>query len=306
MNYKKIIRSRKTRIFLLSLLSFIPDKAMLKLQYRIKFGRGLNLKNPQRFTEKIQWYKLYYRDPLMAQCVDKYEVRKYVEQMGFGDLLNELYGVYDHVDDIDFDALPEKFVLKGTLGGGGNQVYICTDKARLDIEALKISLCQWLKPKKKEAGREWIYRGKPRIVAEKYIEAADGELGIIDFKFYCYFGKAKILLVWGDRKLGEDGAVAHYSIDYEKLPYFRTDERRLTADIAKPANYGEMVSVAEKLAEPFPYVRVDLYNEGGKIVFGELTFFEASGYCSFEPDEFDYILGNYFELPEGYNSKRRR
>lgn len=128
MNYKKIIKSRETRIKLLSLLNFIPDKTMIKLQYYIKTGRRLNLKHPQRYTEKLQWYKLYYRDPLMQQCSDKYDVREYVKSKGLGHILNECYGVYERVEDIDFDSLPNQFVLKDTLGGGGNSVIICRKK----------------------------------------------------------------------------------------------------------------------------------------------------------------------------------
>ena len=298
MNYKKIIKNRKTRIFLLSLLGFIPDKTMLKLQYRIKFGRRLDLKNPRRFTEKIQWYKLYHRDPLMAQCVDKYKVREYVEGVGLGDILNELYGVWDDVDAIDFDALPERFVLKSTLGGGGNEIIVCTDKDSLNIEKARERLREWLRPTRKPGGREWVYQGQPRIIAERYIEAVDEELGLVDWKFYCFNGKAQITFVLADRDMGTDVAVAHYSMDFERLPYFRADERKLAANVDKPVNYSELVSAAEQLAKPFPHVRVDLYNECGEIVFGELTFFEASGYCPFEPDEFDYVLGDCFELPD--------
>ena len=145
MNYKKIIKSRSARWAILKCLSFIPDKPMLKLQYRIKMGRPLDLKNPQRYTEKLQWYKLYYKNPVMCQCVDKYDVRAYVESKGLGHILNECYGVFDRVEDIDFDALPEQFVLKDTLGAGGNSVIVVTSKAGMDLASVKARLNKWVR-----------------------------------------------------------------------------------------------------------------------------------------------------------------
>ena len=121
MDYKRLFKSRAVRVKIMRLMSFVPDKPMLKLQYRIKTGRRLDLEHPRRYTEKLQWYKLYYRDPEMKRCVDKYEVRKYLEERGFGGLLNELIGVYDDPGQVDFEALPEQFVLKNTLGGGGGR-----------------------------------------------------------------------------------------------------------------------------------------------------------------------------------------
>lgn len=134
MDYKKIIKNRETRLKILSMFDFIPDKSMIKLQYFIKTGRRLNLKNPQRYTEKLQWYKLFYRDPLMQQCVYKYDVREYVKTKGLAHILNECYGVYERVEDIDFDSLPNQ--LKDTLGGGGNSIIICKYKANFKFELL--------------------------------------------------------------------------------------------------------------------------------------------------------------------------
>lgn len=169
MDYKKLIKSRDMRVRILQMLSFIPDEWMLRIQYRIKTGRRLDLKNPKRYTEKIQWYKLYYRDSLMAQCVDKYEVRKYVESCGLGWILNEVFGVFNSPNEIDFDALPDRFVLKDTLGGGGNSVLICRDKSSLNKWDTLETLERWVKPKKgKHSGREWVYDlGKSRIIRGK-------------------------------------------------------------------------------------------------------------------------------------------
>ena len=190
MDYKKIIKSQKVRLKILDLLSFVPDKTMIKFQYRIKTGRKLNLKNPQRYTEKIQWYKLYYRKPTMAQCADKYEVRKYVETCGLKNILNECYGVYDNVEDVDFDKLPNQFVLKDTLGSGGSSVIICKDKETANLDEYRNIMKQWVNSSTKNGGgREWIYAGrKHRIICEKYLNL-DGDLP--DYKFFCFDGKMK-------------------------------------------------------------------------------------------------------------------
>lgn len=163
MDYKKIIKSRSLRLKILNFLSFIPDQTMLKIQYRIKTGRRLNLKSPQRYTEKMQWYKLYYKNPLMIQCVDKYDVREYVKKIGLEEILVPCHGIFDSPDAIDWDALPDQFVMKDTLGGGGNSVVIVKDKSNTNIEELKEIARQWMKKEvhRPNAGREWpYYNGK--------------------------------------------------------------------------------------------------------------------------------------------------
>lgn len=303
MDYKKIIKSREMRIKIMQVLSFVPDKMMVSLQYRIKTGRKLDLKNPQRYTEKLQWYKLYYRDPLMAQCVDKYDVRKYVESCGLGDILNECYGVYDSPDEIDFEALPKQFVLKDTLGGGGNSVIICKDKAKLDIPRTIAAMRQWVKPKRgKDSGREWVYDGhEHRIIAEKYIPSNLDKGGLIDYKFFCFNGKIAYVYGIADRKLGQGAGFGIFTSDFEILPYTRLDEKPLERTLKKPANYEQLKDVAERLAAPFPHARIDLYDQDEKIIFGEITFFDGSGYMQYDPDEFDFVLGKEFELPERNN-----
>lgn len=175
MDYKKIIRSRAARENILRALAFIPDEAMLRIQYRIKTGRALHLKHPTRFTEKLQWYKLYYRDPDMLRCVDKYEVRAYLRERGFQDLLPRCFGVFDSPDQLPVPQLPDRFVLKDTLGSGGNAVLLCPDKDRADWRAIRKTAAGWCAtPLVRDGGREWpYYSGKPhRILAEEYLQMA--------------------------------------------------------------------------------------------------------------------------------------
>ncbi|MCM1262994.1 MAG: carbonic anhydrase [Butyrivibrio sp.] len=299
MDYKKLIKSRKTRVRIMQALSFVPDSIMVKMQYKLKTGHRLNLKNPERFTEKLQWYKLYYRNELMAQCADKYEVRKYVEQCGLGSILNKLYGVYDSPKKIDFNKLPKSFVIKDTLGGGGNAVILVEDKSKIDEAAVRRQMAEWVNEPvhEKHPGREWVYDGKKhRIIIEELIPSNPETGGLIDYKFFCFNGKAEYLYVIADRKVGDKAGFGIFDADYNRLNVIRADEKPLTRKINKPKNYDELKQAAEILAKPFPEVRIDFYNEGNQIRFGEITFFDGSGYMTFEPDEFDYIFGEKFDI----------
>lgn len=299
MDYKKIIKSRNVRRAILRLLWIVPDKTMLKIQYYIKMGQKLNLKNPQRFSEKLQCYKLYYREPLMKECVDKYDVRNYVSKCGYKDILIPLIGIYDSPDQIDFEKLPEQFVIKDTLGGGGIEVIICKDKAQLNVEETKNILWKWVKRPTtyKVDGREWPYGGKKhRIIIEKYIESNTDEGGLIDYKFFCFDGRFEYLYVIADRDFGNGAGLGVFDRNYNKLDVVRRDEKPLKRNIPKPDRYEEMITIAEKLAAPFPEVRVDLYSQEGTILFGELTFFDGSGYTVFLPDSFDFEMGRKFNI----------
>ncbi len=296
MDYTKLIKSRTVRIKLMRILSFVPDAWMVKLQYRLKTGRKLNLKNPQRYTEKLQWYKLNYRDPLMAKCVDKYEVREYVKQVGLENILNPIYGVYNSPEEVGWDQLPDQFVAKDTLGGGGNDVLICKDKSKLNKAEFYELLARWAQPVKgKHPGREWVYdNAKHRILIEKYIPSNPQEGGLIDYKFFCFSGKAKFLYVIADRDLGKGAGLGIYDIQFNRLPFERADERPLKREMDQPKSYEKMIEYAEILAAPFPHARIDFYCQDGTILFGEITFFDGSGYMTFRPDEFDFQMGNCF------------
>ncbi len=303
MNYKKIIKNRSLRLRILRMFSFIPDKPMLKIQYRIKMGRKLDLKNPKRFTEKLQWYKLYYKDPLLVTCADKADVREYVRSKGLESILVPCYGIFDRAEDIPWEELPDKFVMKDTLGGGGTSVIIVPDKEKADLVELTESAKIWVKKQRqKNSGREWpYYSGKShRIIIEKLIQCKN-DPGLNDYKFFCFNGKCAFLYVMGERDLGKSVKVSIFDRDFRKMPVSRVGDEPYD-DAVKPQNYDELLRCAETLAADFPHVRVDLYDVDGAIYFGELTFYGASGYMEFDPDSFDIKIGKLFELPDKGNS----
>ena len=297
MDYKKIIKDRGIRIAILKIFDFVPDKMMLMLQYRIKTGRKLNLKNPRRYTEKLQWYKLYYHDPLMSQCVDKFEVRKYVEKCGLNSILNEHYGVFDSPEDINFDNLPDKFVLKDTMGSGGNSVIVCKNKRELDISQTLNIMQEWIKPNMaKNPGREWVYdKKKHRILIEKYIDADSENGGLVDYKFFCFNGNIFCVYVMNNRFSGVTMKI--YDENFEDMNACIRYDKKMDHDLPRPKNYDQMCEIAKKLAQHFPHARIDLYNQAGKCIFGEITFFSGSGYTLFDPDKFDLMMGDAFKLP---------
>lgn len=294
MNYKKIFKNQNTRFAILKALSWIPDSIMLPLQYRIKMNRRCNLKQPERWTEKLQVYKMYYRNPVLFQCVDKYEVRKFVESKGCADNLVMLYGVWDHASEIDFSKLPSSFVLKTTNGGGGEDVVLVRDKDKIDL-AEKVAFLDAKRVKEVNGGREWAYTGikKPRIIAEELlVNTENPEAGVEDFKILCFNGEPHYVIVDKDRYI--DHKRNFYTTSWERVDV-TTDHEQFETPYPKPKNFEEMLDVARKLSADFPFVRVDLYNIDGKIYFGELTFYPWTGYVQFTPDEFDFTLGKLMD-----------
>lgn len=299
MNYKKILKNKKLRFKILSLMKFIPDKAMLKIQYRVKNNQKLNLKNPRRYTEKLQWYKLYYRDPLMMKCADKYTVREHVKSKGLEHILNELYEVFEKPEDIDLTNLPDKFVLK--LSNGSSTNLVCKDKTKLDIKKVKQKFKDFEAQRKSTAGREWVYaNGKSVIVAEKFLEDLSNQNGeICDYKILCFDGKPEYTICVCGRHTENYHHVV-YDAQWNKVDV-RIGDSSAEAVYAKPDNFDEMMNIARILSEDFPAARIDLYSINGKIYFGEITFFPWSGYMKFTPDKFDFEVGEKFVLPERNN-----
>lgn len=297
MDYKRIFRSQKLRFFILKTLAFIPDSIMLKWQYRIKMGTKLNLVNPTSFTEKLQWYKINYRNPLMTQCVDKFEARKFIEAKGLESTLNTVYSLCSDPSEIDFRSLPERFVIKSTDGGGGENIIICRNKSELDISKTIERLKGWKNKKNINAGREWAYTGikESRYIVEEYLENdINPEAGISDYKFFCFNGKPYCVVYDIDRYIGHKRNF--YDTEWNNLNITSDCPGFNDESPAKPKGLDEMLRVAEILSSDFPFVRVDLYYLKGKVYFGELTFYPWSGYVKFKPEDFDRILGEQFRI----------
>ena len=295
-NYKKVFKSKKFRFRILAALRFIPCKTMLRLQYYVKTGNRLNLNNPMRYTEKIQWYKLNYYDPLMQRCVNKYFVKDYIINKGLENILNDLICVFDKPEDIDFQNLPDQFVLK--LSNGSSTNLIVRDKSSIDIMDVKKLFKEFVNMSSSVIGGEWVYISKfpPVIIAERLLEdPTQKDNAISDYKFLCFHGKPKYIVYDMDRFADHKRNI--YDTEWNNL-HVSSDCPCCDVEIPKPNNLAEMLEVARILSEDFPAVRVDLYSIQGKIYFGELTFFPWSGYVCFEPDEFDFELGKHFILPE--------
>lgn len=266
--------------------------AIIKYYKKKSAGRKVDLDNPELFSEKLQWYKLNHRDRLMERVANKLTVREYITEVGYGHLLNDLYGVYTNVNDIDFDKLPNQFVLKGTHGSGFN--IIVKDKSKLNRRQAKLMMKSWLKQHIAWSGREWVYEKMPRhIIAEKYLEDETGELR--DYKFYCFNGKPTFMQLEVGRGTSHNTR-NFYDMDWKLMPFGKELPHNPNLHVPIPAMFDEMKKIAEDLCQPFQYVRVDLYQVGGRVYFGELTFFPAGGAPDFVPAEYDAIVGKMWKL----------
>ncbi len=283
-------------IFLTKIASIIPDKLYLNLLFRLEMGYKLDWENPQTFNEKLQWLKLYNRKPEHAQMVDKVEAKKYVANLIGEEYIIPTLGVYDSVDEIDFDKLPNQFVLKCTHDSGG--VVICSDKNKLNIIAAKKKLRQGLRCHYYYQNREYPYKNvKPRIIAEKYMVDESG-YELKDYKFFCFNGEPKALFIATDRgSATEETKFDFFDMDFKHLP-FTNGHPNSTKPINKPIGFDKMKELAAKLSQGEPHLRVDFYDINGQIYFGELTFFHWSGMMAFEPEEWDYKFGEWIKLPK--------
>ncbi len=293
MNFYKKLIPKKLRFGILRALKFIPDKQMIEFQYWVKLKRRLNLNNPKRYTERIQWYKLNYRNDLMPICVDKYRVREYITQKGLGNILVKLYGVYESPEEIDYSILPPKFIIKTTNGSGTN--IICKDKSKLNKEDINEKIRSFLKQSSSSAGREWPYAlVHPRIIIEELLEdpnSLDGS--ICDYKFLCFNGKPEYVVLDVDRYTNHKRNI--YDVEWNDL-HIASDCPCSEKKHDKPSTLSEMLEIAATLSSDFPAVRVDLYSIQGRVFFGELTFFPWSGYVQYSPDSFDFEMGKKFKI----------
>ncbi len=301
---KKCLKDRRmiAKYFLKSPLSnFLSDKAFLSLAYRANLGKKLNLENPVTFNEKLQWLKVYDKNPEYHKLVDKYEVRKYIEEKLGSEYLIPLLGVYDSFEEIDFDALPNEFVLKPTHTSGN--VFICHNKADIDMQKLEREVDGWLKRDYYSQNREWTYKGiKPRIIAEKFMSDGTKD-GLTDYKFYCFNGSPEFLYVSQGLSDHATAQISFYDFDFNRLLFGRADFRRIEDEIKKPENFDVMLEIATKLSQGYAFLRVDLYTVEKNVYFSELTFYPCSGYMPFEPEEWDKRIGDMLTLPEKYNAK---
>lgn len=295
MNIKSLVKSQRIRHAILKCFCWVPDCIMLPFQYRLILKHWPNMKNPKRYTEWIQTYKSCYRNPNMLQCVDKYAVRQYVANIIGKGFLNYLYQVCDTADEINFDVLPNKFVIKTTDGGNGDNVLLIKDKSTINISEIISTVNSWREKKYYAISREWAYKGakQSRIIVEKLLESPENADGSIDdYKFLCFNGKAKIL--WIDKNRFSNHLRGFWDENLTFLRGVYSDHSTFEKEPKLPENIKEMKLLAEQLAKGFPHVRVDLYNIDNKIIFGEMTFYPWSGYVKFTPDTFDYLLGSYF------------
>ena len=262
-------------------------------------GYKLNLDTPQTFNEKLQWLKLYDRNPDYTKMVDKYEVRKYIKEKIGEEYLIPLIDVYDKFDDIDFDKLPNQFVIKCTHDSGG--LVICKDKNNLHVKAAKKKINKFMKRNYYKVHREWPYKNvKPRIIIEKYMEDTKAK-ELVDYKFMCFDGEPKLSFTCSER-YNNGLKVTFFDLDWNKLPF----ERHYPSSnkkIIKPINYDLMLKFSKILSDDIPFVRVDWYEINGKLYFGELTFYPGSGYEEFTPSKYDKIIGDFIKLDGGKNEK---
>lgn len=275
----------------------IPDDVFLKKIYRASTGNILNLDTPKTFGEKLQWLKLYDRKPAYTMMVDKYEVRKYIAEKLGEEYLIPLLGVWDSPDEIEFDSLPNQFAMKCNHNSGLGMC-ICSDKSKLDIKKVKKDLRKGLKQDYYITGREWPYKDvKRRIIAEKYINDGTGE-DLRDYKFYCFSGVPMFCQVISDRSTKETIDIFDMNWTLQEFTGFGNIYPHSEKEIPKPETFGEMKAAAEILSKDIPFSRIDLYEVQGKMYFGEITFFPASGLGTFAPYEWNRKLGDLICLPE--------
>ena len=275
---------------------YVPDSLYLRRQYKKIMGKPLNLNNPHTFNEKLQWLKIHDRNPLYTTMVDKYAVKKYVADMIGEEYIIPTLGVWDKFDDINFDELPYQFVLKCTHDSGG--LVICKDKSKLDMEKAKEKIEKSLKTNYYLLGREWPYKNvQRRIIAEKYMVDYSGN-DLSDYKVHCFNGVPKVILVcserFSDAGLHED----FYDVNWKRLDVKRPDHPSSDIEQPEPKELQKMLLLSEQLSRKYPFMRTDFYEVNGRLYFGEITFYPASGFDRFEPEEWDYKFGEWLSLPK--------
>lgn len=290
-DYKKIFKNRELRLKLINCLRFIPTKPYLKMVYRIKTGKKLNLKNPITLCDKLNWLKINDVHEEYTQLVDKIAVREYIKTNLGEEYLFPIYGTWDHYTDIDFNSLPDKFVLK--CNHDSASINIIKDKNTIDHIELEKFYENRLRINAYNIGREYPYKDiKPKIIAEKYM-IDDENCDIKDYKFFCFNGKPEVLLIASDRS--SDMRTDFFDMNFNHLDIKRIYEFS-DKKIEKPKNFEKMKEIAAKLTKNMKFVRLDLYEVGEKIYFGEFTFFPAGGFWPLKPEKWEYDLGKLINV----------
>lgn len=273
----------------------LPDKVYISLLYRMRLGKWPNLKNPKSYNEKLQWIKLHDRRPEYSMMVDKYEVKKYIAERIGEEYIIPTLGIWNSFDEIDFNMLPDQFVLKCTHDSGG--LVICQDKSKLDLKAAREKIENSLKDNYFWNSREWPYKNvKPRIIAEKYMVDESG-VELKDYKLFAFNGEPKYIEVDFDRYLGGHKRNL-YTLNWEYMDVRNKHPNDPEMQIAKPECLEKLIELSKQLSEGIPHVRTDFYVINEKIYFGELTFFHGSGMQKFEPESFEIEMGSWIILPE--------
>ncbi len=278
-------------------LQFFLDFVRIQRVWHRSRGKWLDMDNPRTFNEKLQWLKLYWRDDRMTICADKYRVREYIaEKVGPG-ILNDLYGVYERAEDINFEELPASFVLKVNHHSGGN--VLCRDITKLDRSAACTFLNQYLRQDHFKPAREWSYKNIPRrIIAEKYLE--ENGKPPTDYKIFCFNGEPLFIEVDKDRI--ENHVRNCYDLEWNLLPFIYKFPN-MEEPVMKPTGLKDMLHYAKILSADFPFVRVDFYCIQGRVWFGEMTFYPSGGTGRFSPESYDEYWGNYLILPKRQNNR---
>lgn len=298
MNTKKIVRVltdskyRKFQIVKMFARCY-SDRKYLETVFPLRAGYALDLDHPQTFNQKLQWLKLYDHRPEYVEMVDKYEVKKYVASIIGEEHIIPTLGLYEKTEDIDFEALPNQFVLKCTHDSGG--IVICKDKSKLNRKAVVRKLSHGLKVNYFIHNREWPYKNvKPRIIAEKYMTNAGEEID--DYKIHCFNGIPRVILLCRDRYKETGLTEDFYSCEWTHLDISRPNHANATSPSKRPKVLDEMLRLSAMLSKDIPFVRTDFYAINNKVYFGELTFFPASGMRPFIPTEWDYKFGEWLKL----------
>lgn len=291
MNIFRKIEGKVARIF----VGVLSDETYLKMQFHARVGYWPNIKKPKSYNEKLQWLKLNYQDPKYSKMVDKVDAKEYVASIIGDEYIIPTLGIWNNVDEIDWESLPNQFVIKVTSDSGG--IVVCKDKTTLNIEQAKAKLLKGWGKNYYQYNKEYPYRDlTPRIIAEAYMEDESG-YELKDYKIFCFDGDPKYLFVASDRqKKNEETKFDFFDLEWNHIPV-RNGHPNSSAEIKKPTNFDQMIDIARKLSQGMPHVRVDLYNVSGKIYFGELTFFHWSGMTPYEPLEWDYKFGELINLP---------